>query len=469
MQVLNNSPSAGYIAWSDAKISYKGVINSVADGNTNLSYVYWKYSDPTTFYGSNNFPVLGPDDLMVFLNKNGTYLLVPNATIIEGSLIVPESILANAISANAVTAEKIMAGAINADKLSANSVGANAIAANVVAATHMVAGTITAISGILADAVITSAKIANLAVGNAAIANLAVTNGKIGLLAVGTAQIADATITNAKIANLAVDAAKIADLAVTNAKIANATITSAKIVSLNADKIVAISLSAISANLGTVTAGTINGVTIISGRPEAHDTWLELKSGTLTAFADGAPVGDTDYAGHLKYTPAWSSELSRSGVDWELTTRYGNININTQNFFRGDINIVSAKSLTLSALDKVEIVGSLVVGNIIQASWGAVSFLNNWKNYGGTFSTARYFKDKNGIVHLTGLINGGAGGATAFTLPTGYRPDSNMLAFGLYANNGLSKIELMIDGRVIPTQSAGAYWISLEGISFRPA
>ena len=136
----------------------------------------------------------------------------------------------------------------------------------------------------LANSAVTAEKIANLAVGTAAIANLAVTNGKIGLLAVGTAQIADATITNAKIGNLAVDEAKIANLAVTgakiadatitnakianlavtDAKIANATITSAKIVSLNADKIVATSLSAISANLGTVTAGTLSTNTVIN-------------------------------------------------------------------------------------------------------------------------------------------------------------------------------------------------------------
>jgi len=126
----------------------------------------------------------------------------------------------------------------------------------------------------LANSAVIASKIANLAVGTAAIANLAVTNAKIGLLAVGTAQIADLTVTNAKIGNLAVDAAKIADLAVTdakiadlavtNAKIANATITSAKIVSLNADKIVATSLSAISANLGTVTAGTLSTNTVIN-------------------------------------------------------------------------------------------------------------------------------------------------------------------------------------------------------------
>lgn len=73
--------------------------------------------------------------------------------------------------------------------------------------------------------------------------------------AIGTAQIADANITTAKIADANITAAKIADATITNAKIADATISSAKIVSLDASKVSATTLSAITANLGQVTAG----------------------------------------------------------------------------------------------------------------------------------------------------------------------------------------------------------------------
>lgn len=175
----------------------------------------------------------------------------------------------------------------------------------------------------LADSAVTATKIANLAVGNAAIANLAVTNAKIADLAVDNAKIANldaAKITtgflsadriqagtlDAKIANIdaavitsgTINTARIADASITGAKIADATITSAKIVSLDATKISATSLSSISANLGSVTAGSISinnkfivdsagNATIRSGttgaRVEITNTYIKVfdSSGTL--------------------------------------------------------------------------------------------------------------------------------------------------------------------------------------------
>ncbi|MDQ0414240.1 phage tail spike protein [Mesobacillus stamsii] len=162
----------------------------------------------------------------------------------------PFSIEVNANTAHIIT-DDILFGAVNADKLADLAVTA----------------------GKLADSSVTAAKIANLAVGNAAIANAAITNAKIANLAVGTAQIQDLAITTAKIGNLAVDNAKIADLSVTNAKIADLAVTNAKIDSLDGNKITAYtitadklyvnSLDAISANLGTVIAGTITSNTTI--------------------------------------------------------------------------------------------------------------------------------------------------------------------------------------------------------------
>ncbi|MFB6800458.1 hypothetical protein ACFCVU_04440 [Peribacillus butanolivorans] len=69
----------------------------------------------------------------------------------------------------------------------------------------------------------------------------------------------------------------------------DASISSAKIVSLLASKIVADSLSAISANLGTVTAGDIKGVNIsgstlkISNKPKYEDgtTFVQMKNGEI--------------------------------------------------------------------------------------------------------------------------------------------------------------------------------------------
>lgn len=104
---------------------------------------------------------------------------------------------------------------------------------------------------------IKTAKIHDAQIVTAMIKNLAVTTAKIVDLAVSTAKIENAAISGAKIAALAVQTGHIDLLAVTNALIADATIQSAKIVSLNADKIVAATLSAITADVGTLTAGVL--------------------------------------------------------------------------------------------------------------------------------------------------------------------------------------------------------------------
>lgn len=45
----NNSPSPGYIAWSNVTISRNGTVYSVADGNTNKYAVIWDLSSPAVF------------------------------------------------------------------------------------------------------------------------------------------------------------------------------------------------------------------------------------------------------------------------------------------------------------------------------------------------------------------------------------------------------------------------------------
>ncbi len=143
-QVLDNTPSLGYIAWSGVHIVYKGVDYAVADGNTNKKYVWWDYTYPTLFQTSDALPVLTDDDVLVFFNKNGTHLTVPKATVVDGGLIVSESILADALAANSVTGVKIQAGSISADKIAAGAVGAEKIAAGSIASEHIAAAGITA-------------------------------------------------------------------------------------------------------------------------------------------------------------------------------------------------------------------------------------------------------------------------------------------------------------------------------------
>ncbi|AOH53358.1 hypothetical protein ABE28_003260 [Peribacillus muralis] len=179
MNVLDNSPSTGYISWTGVNISYKGKTYKIADANTNLAYIYWKFSDPLSFYGSNTYPTLGDDDLLVFVNKSGTHLVVPNTTILDGSLFVPGSILANALAANSVTADKILAGAISAGKLSVNAVGADNIAANAVITDKLAAGAVDV--GKIAAGAVTSNTIAANAIGANHIAANVITTNKMAI------------------------------------------------------------------------------------------------------------------------------------------------------------------------------------------------------------------------------------------------------------------------------------------------
>jgi hypothetical protein len=206
MQVLDNSPQSGYISWSSVNISYKGQTYQIADNNTNLVYVYWKYADPTSFYGSNTYPTLGPDDILVFVNKMGTHLTVPNTTILDGSLLVPESVVANAIAANTITGDKIAANTISAANIVANTISSTEIAADAIGTSELAASAVQA-DNLAAGSVTANALAANSVTANALAAN-SVTAAKIAANTITANQIAANTIGAAQIAANAITADK---------------------------------------------------------------------------------------------------------------------------------------------------------------------------------------------------------------------------------------------------------------------
>src|SRR5690606_2808204 len=174
-QVYHNTPSPGYIAWTDLNISYKGQTYNLGNGNTNKRFVWWEYASPNTLKASDDFPdQLTPDDLVVFVNINGTAIVVPTSTTIPGDLIVPGTILGDRLVANSITARELAAGAISAD-----AVGAAIIASGAILGDHIAAGAIAA-EHIAANAV-TSDKIAANAIGAEKIAAGAITADKLSI------------------------------------------------------------------------------------------------------------------------------------------------------------------------------------------------------------------------------------------------------------------------------------------------
>lgn len=76
MQITNNSPSAGYIAWTGVTVKYRDVSYSIADGNSNKLYLWWDFSSPTVLQESDTMPALEDTDSIIFINDSGTYTLV---------------------------------------------------------------------------------------------------------------------------------------------------------------------------------------------------------------------------------------------------------------------------------------------------------------------------------------------------------------------------------------------------------
>lgn len=95
---------------------------------------------------------------------------------------------------------------------------------------------------------------------------------------------------------------------------------------------------------------------------------------------------------------------------------------------------------------------------------GQPAFENGYSNFGGGFSTAGFYKDSLGVVHLKGTMHNGTAGTTAFILPPGYRPSEDL--FMPEASGGTAHyLYILTDGSVQPQDSTGD--IGLDGLSFR--
>ena len=101
-----------------------------------------------------------------------------------------------------------------------------------------------------------------------------------------------------------------------------------------------------------------------------------------------------------------------------------------------------------------------------QQAWQAPVLLNSWTNYGGGFSNAAYYKDSLGMVHLRGMVRGGAIGSNAFVLPVGYRPDAVLYIAGVTSGSAIAIISVAPDG-VVKFDQGSSNYVSLDTVHFR--
>lgn len=273
--------------------------------------------------------------------------------------------------------------------------------------------------------------------------------------------------------------------------------------SITSREIMVMYLSALSANLGSITAGDITGVTMNLGNGKfivdvnGNVTFKGVLSGATGLFSGKLSVTSTSngtvtiengliqsvkdswitnvYAGFLeaKIGTSNTAKVNGNGLFAEGPGGDG-VSVFTGNW-NGEIhgNLWADRFLMLSAYgaEKARVIatGISLSGNnnvtTADRGWIAPTLLNGMANYGSIYMTAGYYKDAMGFVHLRGFLTGGADGKTLFTLPAGYRPSLRQI-FSCWSNNsaGNGRIDVDTNGNVIAV-SAGN-WLALDGIYF---
>jgi hypothetical protein len=108
--------------------------------------------------------------------------------------------------------------------------------------------------------------------------------------------------------------------------------------------------------------------------------------------------------------------------------------------------------------------------NKIQEAFITPTLLNSWANFSETLSSAQFYKDNFGVVHIKGVVKFGASGTTIFTLPTGYRPSQTRVISGYVSTTTgdvIGAVEITNAGVVKLYYSGTLTYFSIENISFR--
>jgi hypothetical protein len=188
-------------------------------------------------------------------------------------------------------------------------------------------------------------------------------------------------------------------------------------------------------------------------------------------------------AGHLGKNSVGSKQLKKNAV---VTAKVKNEAITAAKVKKGTL---TGAQINLSALGTVPAAQTANLANSLVPSegWhevgapGEPGFLDTWENQKskGTTETAAFYRDRDGIVHLRGMVSGGKE-RSVFQLPPGYRPATGKsIFFSVFCLDGGCSAEgngtavvhgsgqglPEFDGVVeVPT---AASLVSLNGIDFR--
>lgn len=102
----DNSPVAGSIAWSTGRLIYKGTNHSISSGSTAEEIVWWDFTTPTAFQGTDQATfdtyttdgTFNPDeDVIIAFNRSGSAIETWNGTMIAGGMIITDTVAADKI------------------------------------------------------------------------------------------------------------------------------------------------------------------------------------------------------------------------------------------------------------------------------------------------------------------------------------------------------------------------------------
>jgi Pectate lyase superfamily protein len=189
----------------------------------------------------------------------------------------------------------------------------------------------------------------------------------------------------------------------------------------------------------------------------ASQFWTIVGNKFISAVAGGANIA-LDYASnnvvvaddYYTTTNVLLTANSSSNQIWAQSVGVNNLNAN---------NLIFGHSTSNSQFQ---------TSGLYRQPTQTPTLLNSWSNGApATRTSAGYWKDQQGVVHLQGYLSGGTFGSGSgniiFTLPSGYYP-VNGSTFAVATGGGYGLVVIDASGNIYPVSGSG--YVSLDGINF---
>lgn len=170
----------------------------------------------------------------------------------------------------------------------------------------------------------------------------------------------------------------------------------------------------------------------------------------------------------------FTTGLTTNGIDFSNVNTTANTATGTiaydSNYSAPAAGMFYVWSPAITSENYLQVSGNLDINGFIETeSVTAPVLLNGWSNYGSGYKAAGYYKDKERIVHLSGMLNNSApAGTVLFNLPISYRPaGGSLIVMAPNTVTGFTQITVNSNGNVTCGPNAVPGFISLDGISFR--